>query len=108
MLAQVVEGELVGGWMSNDDRATDPEVAIDVEQLSRVQQAPSRALVHTFAGHHDRRGGGERTGADADSAGGAGLVEVAVFVGTACGAVQYQQLVGVRIAQCEQLPEAPG
>jgi hypothetical protein len=90
VVAQVVESELVGGWMLNGDRAVDFKVAIDVEQFSEVQRAPSGVLVHGFAGYHDRGGGGERTGADADSAGGAGLVEVAVSVRAASGAVQHE------------------
>jgi hypothetical protein len=74
--------------MLQGDRGVDLQVAVDVEQFSGAQRAPFGIVVHGFAGYHDRGGGCQRSGADADSAGGAGLVEVAVSVRTAGAAVQ--------------------
>jgi len=55
--------------MLQGDRGVDLQVAVDVEQFPGVQRAPGGIVVHGFAGHHDRGGGCQRTGADADSAG---------------------------------------
>ena len=74
--------------MLQGDRGVDLQVAVDVEQFSRSQRSSFGIVVHGFAGYHDRWGGCQRSGADADSARGAGLVEVAVSVRTAGPAVQ--------------------
>ena len=55
-VAQVVEGELVGGRLLDGDRGVQLEVTVDVKQFSRVQRAPSGVFVHAFAGHHHRGG----------------------------------------------------
>jgi hypothetical protein len=100
-VAKVVEGELVGGRLLDGDAAVHLEVTVGVEQFTRVQRAPSGVFVHAFAGYHHRGSDRELTGADADSAGGAGLIKVAVSVRAASAAAQHEQVVGVGIAQRE-------
>jgi hypothetical protein len=55
-MAQVGEGELIGGRIFDGDCGVGCEVAVDVEQLSGGQGAPVGVVIHAFAGDYDRWG----------------------------------------------------
>jgi hypothetical protein len=51
----------MGRWMINGDPPCHAKVAVDADELARLEVAAARVLVHPLACEDDRRSLGERT-----------------------------------------------
>ena len=80
------------------------EIRTDVDQLAGGDLGPAGVLVHPLGGDDDRGAVCELTGAHADAATGAGMLEMArLAAGAARRALEHEKIVGVGIAQRPQI-----
>ena len=96
---QVLELEQLRRRLVADDLGADAQVGVDVEKLTGFEVAPGGVLVHALGGDDDSLRVSEVVRANADPAGLAGALEMAASVRAAGGALEYEQVVRVRIAK---------
>jgi hypothetical protein len=100
--AEIVEREETIRRSVDRDLGVDRQIGVDVYQFARRQQPPSRVLVHRLAGDDDGTAGGQVARTHPDRAGRRRRVEMASAVRPAGTALEDEETVGVRVAQCPQ------